>query len=91
MDIIFGSRSNSIVSFTSNQATAKSDGMFAYRGIGLNSVGNQMKKDVFCYSNCNQMKDQNNWVNKSNGWDSVGWTNADDPNGTGDHEKYRLV
>ena len=65
--------------------------MFAYRGIGLNPDGTQMKRDVLCYSNCNQMKVESDWISKSTGWSSRSWINVDKPSGTGDHEHYRLV
>ena len=92
-DTIFGSRSDGVVSFISNQATARCDGSecaFAFRGIGLDSDGNQMKADVYCHSSCNKIKITNDWVKKSTlGWASEGWTNMDNANGTGDHEQYR--
>ena len=56
--------------------------------VGI-SGGIQMKKDVDCYSSCNQLKINKVWATKSNnGWNNEGWTNTDDPQGTGDHESY---
>ena len=57
---------------------------------GLGMVGGkQMSKDVDCYSSCNQLKINEVWATKSNnGWKNEGWTNKDDPQGTGDHESY---
>ena len=67
-------------------------------GVGVGMSGfKQMKKDVDCYSSCNQdcysrLKIKKVWAIKSNnGWKSEGWTNKDDPQGTGDHESYKLV
>ena len=49
----------------------------------------QMIQDVDCHSSCNQLKINKIWATKSNnGWQSEGWTNEDDPTGTGDHESY---
>ena len=92
-DTIFGSIHNGYVLFTSNQATARCDGSecaFAFRGVGLNSDGNQMEEDVFCHLSCDQMKVQNDWVNNSKmGRARQAWINNDNERGTGDHEQYR--
>ena len=45
--------------------------------------------DVNCPLSCNQLKINKIWVSMSNnGWETEGWTNTDDPEGTGDHEPY---
>ena len=56
-------------------------------GVGKNYG----RKDVDCHSSCNQLKIKKVWITKplsNNGWQSEGWTNEDDPSGTGDHESY---
>ena len=67
------------------------DSVFAFKGIGLNPAGKQLRKDVLCALRCNQMKINDNWESEPpERWaNSYGWINKDDPQGSGDHESYQ--
>ena len=59
------------------------------KGLAMPLGDEQIIQDVDCHSSCNQLKINKIWATKSNnGWQSEGWTNEDDPTGTGDHESY---
>jgi len=66
------------------------EGLAACDEVGFDEeTGRQLKKDVDCQKQCNQLKIDTIWVTKSNiDWIGQGWVNSDNPEGTGDHESY---